>query len=193
MAIHELLIPAASSAAAGYLAYQGQDKANVFNLRIAREQMAFQERMSSSAYQRSMDDMKAAGLNPMLAFGQGPAATPGGASATMESAIGEGVASAKSARRLTSELKSMKSGRRLQENQALLARNAAAREASVTAKTMLESDLVDLQKRILSLQLPALENSAKVEKSPLGPKAAIADRLRQAVMGGRGFFNPVGG
>lgn len=90
--------------AAGISSAYGQDQANRTNVRIAREQMQFQERMSSSAYQRATADMKMSGINPALAYMQGGASSPGGASATVQDAVGPGVSSALHAARLKKEL-----------------------------------------------------------------------------------------
>lgn len=47
--------------------------------RSAKRQMEFQAGMSNTSWQRGMADMKAAGLNPMLAYRMGGASTPQGA------------------------------------------------------------------------------------------------------------------
>lgn len=78
---------------------------NNANRDMAREQMAFQERMSGTAYQRATEDMRLAGINPMLAYMQGGASSPQGATAQMSDVIGPAVASAQHARRLSAELK----------------------------------------------------------------------------------------
>lgn len=46
----------------------------------------WQEKMSSTAYQRAVEDMKKAGLNPILAFSNGGASTPGGSAGTISGA-----------------------------------------------------------------------------------------------------------
>ena len=79
-----LAIGGAATLGAGFMGYKGAQDTNDANLEISREQMAFQERMSNTAYQRAMEDMSKAGLNPILAYSQGGASTPAGASAVMQ-------------------------------------------------------------------------------------------------------------
>lgn len=54
---------------------------NIFSAQQSQIDRDFQERMSSTAYQRAVADMKASGLNPVLAFQQGGASTPSGSAA----------------------------------------------------------------------------------------------------------------
>lgn len=58
------------------------DKAREWSATQAATQRDWADRLSSSAYQRATADMRAAGLNPILAYQQGGASTPGGAQAT---------------------------------------------------------------------------------------------------------------
>lgn len=95
---------ALASLGMGLLGAGGGWMQNKANAKMAREQMAFQERMSNTSAQRSVDDYTKAGLNPALAYDRG-ASTPGGASATMGEPISAGINSAQSARAMQQQLR----------------------------------------------------------------------------------------
>lgn len=91
---------AGATAGAGFASAQGAADANATNIALGREQMQFQTEMSNTAYQRAVKDMRAAGLNPALAYQMGGASSPVGSLPQVSNAaapLASGAASAVSA------------------------------------------------------------------------------------------------
>lgn len=76
------LIGAGAQVLSSIFAGKGEDDARKWNAREAAKSRQFSERMRNTQWQAGVEDMRAAGLNPALAYAKGPAAAPSGAQAS---------------------------------------------------------------------------------------------------------------
>lgn len=95
----------------------GGNQQNAASAEQAAKQMDFQERMRATQYQTAVADLKAAGLNPMLAYQQGGAGTPSGAMATQGNPLGESGNSAREAAMAVAQYRQLQTQNALTQQQ----------------------------------------------------------------------------
>lgn len=92
--------------------FLGGERGNAASAREAQRNRDFQERMSSTAHQREVLDLRAAGLNPILSANKG-ASSPGGSMAPQHDTVTPAISSGRELARTSQEIKNLLAAREL--------------------------------------------------------------------------------
>lgn len=167
----------------------------------ARKQREFQERMRDTAWQAAVSDMETAGINPALAYSEGPAASPGGAMASQRDYISPAVSSAMQWKRLNSELQLIDKQTQAAAAQAQKTQNESifqerlnrlwgtwttpgmdpTHKGPLWRKYEADARIAEAMANLRKLEIPGMQNIAAIADTELGKYAAALRYILQSI------------
>lgn len=163
--------------------------ANQANAGLASDQMKFQARMSNTSYQRAVKDMLAAGLNPMLAYGQGGASTPSGSMARMENPVKDAVENFYRAKQVNSAINLQDAQADQSATQADLNSAQSVKSAIETIKTIKEFPGLDKVVEKMEADIKAALAGAESHSAASARTRQVIDASRPAAASAGGFMD----
>ena len=170
----------------------GQAAANREARAASRRQMEFQERMQRNRYRYTMEDMRAAGLNPILAYQQGGGGAPSGASYTpgnigagAAQALSTGINSAINARYTGQQMKLIKEQIKNTEQDTKHKLEQTYREAAEGAKTLATTKILQQNYHSAKASAEGAKHLEQLYKDPKwGPILKTIESVGRALQPG---------
>jgi hypothetical protein len=158
------MLPAAIGGAA-LLGYKGAQDTNAASAQAAQAQIDFQREMSNTAFQRQVQDLKAAGINPMMATHLGGSSTPQGA---MPMFVNPGAAAATAGGSFGSALSSAAQAEK------------TGIESDILGKTGLAQARANLEKTVADIGLTSQQTAKVVKDTELVADQIMTEREKPA-------------
>lgn len=156
---------------------------NDASAREAGKNRDFQEKMSSTARQRDMQDLQRAGLNPLLAAMGSGSSTPSGATASQEDFLSKGITSAIGAQQLKQQIEKNEAEIGLLKSQ----KNKTNTEERVLRKDIPKSDFLndayEMVKPVIKRIKETSTTGAQTKPSDRDRDIHLQHRLKQIKLG----------